>query len=76
MVVVGGGVAGLAAAQALGVRAPGVRVTVLEASDRTGGKLRGSDIAGVRVDEGAESLLARVPEARRAGRARSGWAAR
>jgi oxygen-dependent protoporphyrinogen oxidase len=37
-------------------------VTVVEASDRTGGKLRGSDVAGVRVDEGAESLLVRVPE--------------
>jgi oxygen-dependent protoporphyrinogen oxidase len=62
VVVVGGGIAGLAAAHALVRRAPGVRVTLIEAADRTGGKLRGSDVAGVRVDEGAESVLARVPE--------------
>ncbi|BEP16223.1 protoporphyrinogen oxidase [Acidothermaceae bacterium B102] len=61
--VIGGGIAGLAAAHAIGQRAPGVKVTLLEGSSRTGGKLRGSDIAGVRVDEGAESLLVRVPEA-------------
>ncbi len=60
MVVVGGGIAGLAAAHALGRH--GVRVTLLEGSDRTGGKLRGSDVAGVRIDEGAESILVRVPE--------------
>ena len=62
VVVIGGGIAGLAAAHALEAQVPGVRVTLLEASARTGGKLRGSDIAGVRVDEGAESLLVRVPE--------------
>ncbi|MDX6244904.1 MAG: protoporphyrinogen/coproporphyrinogen oxidase [Frankiales bacterium] len=62
VVVVGAGIAGLAAAHALSRRAPGLRVTLIEASDRTGGKLRGSDVAGVRVDEGAESVLVRVPE--------------
>ncbi len=61
-VVIGGGIAGLAAARALTLRAPGVRVTLLEGSDRTGGKLRVSEIAGVQVDEGAESILVRVPE--------------
>ncbi|MDX6230461.1 MAG: protoporphyrinogen/coproporphyrinogen oxidase [Frankiales bacterium] len=60
VVVVGGGISGLAAARELGSR--GARVTLLERSDRTGGKLRGSDVAGVQVDEGAESVLARVPE--------------
>ncbi|MDX6223530.1 MAG: protoporphyrinogen/coproporphyrinogen oxidase, partial [Frankiales bacterium] len=60
VVVVGGGISGLAAAHQLG--RSGARVTLLERSDRTGGKLRGSDVAGVRVDEGAESILARVPE--------------
>ena len=63
VVVIGGGIAGLAAAHAIGQRAPGVMVTLFEGSSRTGGKLRASDIAGVRVDEGAESLLVRVPEA-------------
>src|SRR5690606_25536289 len=59
-VVVGGGIAGVAAARLL-ARA-GVRVTVLEGSPRIGGKLRVSEIAGVPVDEGAESMLARRPE--------------
>ncbi|MEY2249034.1 protoporphyrinogen oxidase, partial [Streptomyces sp. BF23-18] len=61
VVVVGGGIAGLAAAHRLLGR--GARVTVLEASDRLGGKLLAGEIAGVRVDLGAESMLARRPEA-------------
>ncbi|MEV5985385.1 protoporphyrinogen oxidase [Streptomyces sp. NPDC052051] len=61
VVVVGGGIAGLAAAHRLLDR--GARVTVLEASDRVGGKLLPGEIAGVRVDLGAESMLARRPEA-------------
>ncbi|MER6072210.1 protoporphyrinogen oxidase [Streptomyces sp. NPDC001817] len=61
VVVIGAGVAGLAAAHRLLGR--GTRVTVLEASDRVGGKLLPGGIAGVRVDLGAESMLARRPEA-------------
>jgi oxygen-dependent protoporphyrinogen oxidase len=61
VVVVGGGIAGLAAAHRLLGR--GARVTVLEASDRIGGKLLTGEIAGARVDLGAESMLARRPEA-------------
>jgi oxygen-dependent protoporphyrinogen oxidase len=61
VVVVGAGVAGLAAAHRLLRRGAGV--TVLEASDRVGGKLLPGEIAGVRVDLGAESMLARRPEA-------------
>ncbi|MFD8045148.1 protoporphyrinogen oxidase [Streptomyces chartreusis] len=61
VVVVGGGIAGLAAAHRLLDR--GRHVTVLEASDRVGGKLLPGEIAGVRVDLGAESMLARRPEA-------------
>ena len=69
VVVVGGGITGLAAACALrdgsgvGTGAGPVRVTVLEASGQIGGKLRVSELAGVAVDEGAESLLLRRPEA-------------
>lgn len=59
--MVGAGVAGLAAAHRL--LASGARVTVLEASGRVGGKLLPGEIAGVRVDLGAESMLARRPEA-------------
>ncbi|MFE4991971.1 protoporphyrinogen oxidase [Streptomyces mirabilis] len=61
VVVIGGGIAGLTAAHRLLDR--GARVTVLEASDRVGGKLLPGEIAGARVDLGAESMLARRPEA-------------
>ncbi|XIE81983.1 protoporphyrinogen oxidase [Streptomyces sp. SBR177] len=61
VVVVGGGISGLAAAHRL-VTA-GARVTLLEGGDRLGGKLRAGEIAGAPVDLGAESLLARRPEA-------------
>ncbi|GGL23086.1 protoporphyrinogen oxidase [Phycicoccus endophyticus] len=69
--VVGGGIAGLAAALEVLDAVPGAHVTVLEAGDRFGGKLRLEPVAGHRVDVGAESLLAVRPEAvdlaRRAG---------
>ncbi|WNI21745.1 protoporphyrinogen oxidase [Streptomyces sp. ITFR-16] len=61
VVVIGGGIAGLAAAQRL--LASGVRVTLLEATARLGGKLMTGEVGGVRVDLGAESVLARRPEA-------------
>lgn len=61
VVVVGGGISGLAAAHRL--LTGGARVTVLEASGRLGGKLYAGEIAGVPVDLGAESMLARRPEA-------------
>ena len=60
VVIVGGGIAGLAAAFFL--RDEPVRVTVLEGSPRLGGKLSVSEIAGVAVDEGAEALLITRPE--------------
>ncbi|HUN32279.1 MAG TPA: protoporphyrinogen oxidase [Trebonia sp.] len=60
VVVVGGGIAGLAAAFFL--RDEPVRVTVLEGAPRLGGKLSASEVAGVGLDEGAEALLARRPE--------------
>ena len=60
VVVVGGGIAGLAAAFLL--RDAAVRVTVMEGSPRLGGKLSVSEVAGVAVDEGAEALLVTRPE--------------
>ncbi len=62
-VVVGGGISGLAAAWELVRQHPDLRVTVLEAGSRVGGKLRGGRVGGVMVDLGAESVLARRPEA-------------
>ncbi|MER5275813.1 protoporphyrinogen oxidase [Streptomyces sp. NPDC002809] len=61
VVVIGGGIAGLAAAHRL--VGTGLRVTLLEATDRLGGKLMTGEVAGVQVDLGAESMLARRPEA-------------
>jgi oxygen-dependent protoporphyrinogen oxidase len=57
--VVGGGIAGLAAA--LEVQRLGGTAVVLEASGQVGGKVRISDVGGVPVDEGADSMLRRVP---------------
>jgi oxygen-dependent protoporphyrinogen oxidase len=59
VVVIGGGIAGLAAAWDLSADHA---VTVLEASDRVGGKLRLETVAGARVDVGAEAMLNRRPE--------------
>ncbi len=64
VVIVGGGISGLAAAWFLHRDGPpGLTVTVLEGSPQIGGKLRVSEVGGVPVDEGAESLLLRRPEA-------------
>ncbi len=60
VVIVGGGIAGLAAAYFL--RDEPVEVTVLEGSPRLGGKLTASEVAGISVDAGAEALLRRRPE--------------
>jgi oxygen-dependent protoporphyrinogen oxidase len=60
VVIVGGGISGLAAAFFL--RDQAVRVTVLEGSPKLGGKLSVSEIAGVALDEGAEALLVTRPE--------------
>ncbi|NHC46121.1 protoporphyrinogen oxidase [Motilibacter aurantiacus] len=63
VVVVGAGIAGLTAALDLLDGDPAPRVTVLEGASRVGGPLSVSEVAGVPVDAGAESLLARRPEA-------------
>lgn len=62
VVVVGAGITGLVAAHRLSRILPQAEVTVLEASDHIGGKIRTSPIAGIVVDEAADAFLARVPE--------------
>jgi oxygen-dependent protoporphyrinogen oxidase len=67
-VVIGGGIAGLAAAWELtggdsGPTVGGPRVTVLEASPRLGGALRSEEFAGRAVDLGPDGVLGRRPEA-------------
>ncbi len=62
VVVVGAGIAGLAAAWELRARRPDVELVVVEAADRVGGKLRLAEVGGTTVDVGAESILFRRPE--------------
>lgn len=59
--VVGGGISGLTAA--LRLSQAGAEVTVVEASDRVGGKLHTEVLAGRPVDAGADAFLLRVPHA-------------
>jgi oxygen-dependent protoporphyrinogen oxidase len=68
LVVVGAGVAGLAAAWEAVQRGRFDDVVVLEAAPRTGGKLLTTDMSlpdgtSLRIDEGADAFLARRPEA-------------
>jgi oxygen-dependent protoporphyrinogen oxidase len=63
VVVVGAGIAGLAAAAALRAERPDLEVEVLESSPQVGGKLRLAEVGGVTVDVGAEAMLNRRPEA-------------
>jgi oxygen-dependent protoporphyrinogen oxidase len=59
VVVVGGGIAGLAAAHRLRELSPDADIVVLERSDRLGGKIRTEPFAGQPVETGAESFLVR-----------------
>src|SRR5690349_6956168 len=61
--VIGGGVSGLTAAWRLATGSPPPRIVVLEAGAGVGGKLAVGAVGPVEVDLGAESLLARRPEA-------------
>jgi oxygen-dependent protoporphyrinogen oxidase len=63
VIVIGGGISGLAAACRVREHLPDADVLVLEAAPFVGGKLRTAEVAGVSVDVGAEAMLARRPEA-------------
>lgn len=62
-VVIGAGISGLVAAWELTRLEPEASITVLEGSSSLGGKIAHVEVAGIHVDSGAESLLARRPEA-------------
>jgi oxygen-dependent protoporphyrinogen oxidase len=62
VVVVGGGVSGLVAAWRLAAGGD-LDIAVLEQTGACGGKLRSGELGGLGVDLGAESVLARRPEA-------------
>jgi oxygen-dependent protoporphyrinogen oxidase len=63
IVIVGAGITGLSAAHRLACEAPAAEITLLEADERLGGKIRTEEFAGRSLDVGAEALLARVPDA-------------
>ena len=60
-VVIGGGIAGLAAAYELALR--GRSFALLEASDRLGGLIRTEQTGGYTIDSGADSILVQKPAA-------------
>lgn len=59
--VIGGGIAGLAAAHRLRERAPHLDVILFDQGERPGGKLRTVELAGGPVERGAESFLSGDP---------------
>ncbi len=63
MVIVGAGLAGLAAARTLQQR--GIASTLIDSSDRVGGRVRTDIIDGFRIDRGFQVLLTAYPEAQR-----------
>ncbi|GAB2700186.1 protoporphyrinogen oxidase [Thalassiella azotivora] len=63
VVVVGGGITGLTTAHRLLTAAPDLRVTVLEAGDRAGGKVVTDHVDGFVLDGGPDSLLTSRPHA-------------
>ena len=68
VVIVGGGISGLAAAWELSGGAEGPnertpRIELIESADHFGGALTTADFAGRRIDLGADGFLARRPEA-------------
>ncbi len=61
IIVIGGGISGLAAAHRLVRDAPDIRVTLLEAVDRLGGKIVTERVDGFVIEGGPDSFLAAKP---------------
>ncbi len=63
IVIVGGGISGLALAHRLVQRQPAAEVLILEQSDRVGGKIQTFERAGFRVEAGPNGFLDSKPAA-------------
>lgn len=61
VVVIGGGISGLAAARRLSQRAPSLRVTLLEGDSQLGGKVRTERTDGFIIEGGPDSFLSSKP---------------
>jgi protoporphyrinogen/coproporphyrinogen III oxidase len=61
IVIVGGGIAGLAAARAIRAQVPGAEILVLERSDRPGGNIRSQRIDGYLCEYGPDGFLDNAP---------------
>jgi len=61
IIIVGGGITGLAAAHRLQKIAPQSQITLLEQSDRLGGKIFTERLDGFLIEGGADSFLSRKP---------------
>ncbi len=62
VVVVGGGISGLAAAHRISIEAPTLRVVIVERTDKCGGKIQTVQKGDYLCEEGADSFLASKPE--------------
>jgi len=63
IVVIGGGITGLAAAHRVHEINPAIKVTVLEASDRLGGTIQTEHRDGFLLERGPDSFISEKPEA-------------
>ena len=63
IVVIGGGISGLAAAHRLLELSPTTRVTLIEASSRLGGTIRTDERDGFLLERGPDSFISEKPEA-------------
>jgi oxygen-dependent protoporphyrinogen oxidase len=63
VVVIGGGISGLAAAHRLTELDPSLQVTLIEASDRLGGTIRTDQRDGFLLERGPDSFISEKPEA-------------
>ena len=63
VVIIGAGLSGLACARVL--RRAGLKVSIYEASDGVGGRVRTDEVEGFRLDRGFQVMLPSYPEARR-----------
>jgi oxygen-dependent protoporphyrinogen oxidase len=61
VVVVGGGISGLAAAHRISTSDPNVRLTLVEAESRLGGKIATEHVDGFVIEGGPDSFLATKP---------------